>query len=116
MTSVSENDKTRLIQAAFEGLKVLYKPVKQYKSNIGICSAREFAYCPYSKFRVGAALLSKSGEIIKGSNIENASYGIPLTTFVQTLHSAHLTVRLGGTICAERTAFVKAVVSLILST
>jgi len=38
---------------------------------------------------VGAALLSASGEIVKGANIENASYG--------------------GTICAERTAIVKAV-------
>ncbi|KAI5117332.1 hypothetical protein M0805_001937 [Coniferiporia weirii] len=50
--------------------------------------AKEFSYSPYSKFRVGAALLSVSGEIIKGANIENASYG--------------------GAICAERTAIVKA--------
>ncbi|CAL1713887.1 unnamed protein product [Somion occarium] len=51
--------------------------------------AKEFAYSKYSKFRVGAALLTPDGQIIKGANIENASYG--------------------GTICAERTAFVKAV-------
>ncbi|KAF9038670.1 cytidine deaminase-like protein [Panaeolus papilionaceus] len=50
--------------------------------------AKEGSYSPYSKFRVGAALLTPSGEIIKGANIENASYG--------------------GTICAERTAIVKA--------
>ncbi|KAI0081086.1 cytidine deaminase [Panus rudis PR-1116 ss-1] len=51
--------------------------------------AKEFAYSRYSNFRVGAALLSADGKIIKGANIENASYG--------------------GTICAERTAIVKAV-------
>ena len=34
------------------------------------------AYTPYSKFKVGAALLMKNGDIITGSNIENASYGL----------------------------------------
>jgi cytidine deaminase len=38
--------------------------------------AREFAYVPYSKFAVGAALLLDNGEIITGCNIENASYGL----------------------------------------
>ena len=53
--------------------------------------ARKSSYCPYSGFAVGAALLSQDGEIIKGCNIENASYG--------------------ATNCAERTAFFKAVSS-----
>ena len=51
--------------------------------------AREFAYTPYSNFKVGAALLSKSGKIYKGCNIENAAYS--------------------PTNCAERTALFKAV-------
>ncbi len=51
--------------------------------------ARESAYCKYSSFAVGAALLTESGEIYTGCNIENASYSL--------------------CICAERIAFGKAV-------
>ena len=47
------------------------------------------SYAPFSKFRVGAALMAKDGRIFTGCNVENSSFG--------------------GTICAERTAFVKAV-------
>ena len=38
--------------------------------------AAENAYVPYSKFRVGAALITKNGEIFQGCNIENASFGL----------------------------------------
>ena len=51
--------------------------------------ARENAYVPYSKFKVGAAVITVDGSIYTGCNIENASYG--------------------ATNCAERTAIFKAV-------
>ena len=38
--------------------------------------ARELARAPYSKFKVGAAVLTKSGEIVSGANVESASYGL----------------------------------------
>lgn len=47
------------------------------------------SYSPYSRFRVGAALKLSTGEIVTGTNVENVSYGL--------------------TICAERSALVRAV-------
>ncbi len=51
--------------------------------------ARKGAYTPYSKFNVGAAILSSDGKIFTGCNIENASFGL--------------------TVCAERVAILKAI-------
>ena len=51
--------------------------------------AMQKSYSPYSKYKVGAAVLTKCGKVFKGCNVENSSYG--------------------ATICGERTAIVKAV-------
>jgi cytidine deaminase len=40
--------------------------------------ARSRAYCPYSRFPVGASVLTSSGKIYSGSNVENASYGLSM--------------------------------------
>jgi cytidine deaminase len=51
--------------------------------------AQENAYCPYSNFPVGAAVLTADGKIFSGCNVENASYGL--------------------TVCAERSAVFSAI-------
>ena len=66
---MNEDDIQNLILNAFEG--------------------RTKSYCPYSGYAVGAAILASSGEIYRGCNVENSSYG--------------------ATICAERCAAIKAV-------
>ncbi len=53
--------------------------MKQYDPQQLIEAARaaaDRAYCPYSSFKVGAALLTSEGNIVTGCNIENASYGL----------------------------------------
>lgn len=41
-------------------------------------AAQEYSYSPYSKFKIGAAVLLKDGTILQGANIENASYGLAM--------------------------------------
>ncbi len=51
--------------------------------------ARENSYSPYSKFKVGAALITKSGEVFLGANIENASYPLCMCAERNALYNAY---------------------------
>lgn len=67
------------------------RKISQAKLIAAAIKARERACAPYSKFKVGAALLTASGKIISGANVESASYGL--------------------TCCAERIALFNALTS-----
>jgi cytidine deaminase len=69
-TKLTTSEREKLIEVATQGM--------------------ERAYAPYSKFKVGAAVLTSTGEIFLGCNVENASYGL--------------------SICAERNAIANAII------
>ena len=75
--------RAKKVQSATESLKA--------RLVSAAAKARSGAVAPYSRFRVGAALLTRSGDIITGANVESASYGL--------------------TCCAERVALFHALVS-----
>ncbi len=88
-TKEKENKKSKKNKDTLE-----IQDLKEGKTSIGelISIAKDVmknAYVPYSNFKVGAALLTKSGKIYTGVNIENSSFGL--------------------TNCAERTAIFKAI-------
>lgn len=70
-------------------LQAYYKERQRRELLRRAARAREFAYAPYSAFRVGAALLTQDGRVFTGCNVENASFGV--------------------TLCAERVALGKAI-------
>ena len=51
--------------------------------------AREMSYSPYSKFAVGAALLTKNDEVYLGTNIENAAFGLSMCAERNALYNAY---------------------------
>ena len=71
--------------------KPIEKNIEDWKETLikSAVNARKNAYCPYSHFQVGSALLTEDNKIFSGANVENASYGV--------------------TNCAERTALFTAV-------
>lgn len=84
----TSNEVKKLLESAQAGNKADREKLDKIlleQAKVGMKST----YSPYSEFPVGASLLTKSGELFLGCNVENASYG--------------------GTICAERTAVVKAI-------
>ena len=65
-------------------------------------SVRENAYAPYSKFKVGAAILTTKGDLFTGCNVENSSYGLAICAERHAI---------GAMVAAGQTSFSKIVVA-----
>lgn len=87
----SEKSQTAISSVGEENISTKLSQEVKIKLILEAQRARTFAYAPYSEFHVGAAILTKDGKIYSGCNFENAAYG--------------------NTICAERSAIAKALVS-----
>lgn len=72
---LSIEDRAKLIKGAFEGESDAHVHGVRNNDKTFDHPAKKGTYSPYSKFPVGAALLTPEGDIIKGANVENASTG-----------------------------------------
>jgi cytidine deaminase len=80
--TLTTEQRTKLILGALEGTHAFLPDCMgnglRHQSYLELVAmlAKERAYSPYSKFPVGAALLTRGGTIVKGASIDNASYGM----------------------------------------
>ena len=76
--TLTTEQRAELIQGAFEGTHTFLPDWmgNGLSSKLIAMLAKDGAYSPYSKFPVGAALLTRGGAIVKGASIDNASYGM----------------------------------------
>ncbi|KAJ3209873.1 hypothetical protein HDU67_005843 [Dinochytrium kinnereticum] len=100
---------SRIEEATLKSILSTGKLTPEVEAMLGklASEAKNGSYSPYSKFRVGASLLSTNGNVWMGANVENASYGIYPSFHLESFPLPISATR--GAICAERTSFAKAV-------